>query len=116
MFRSRTKSKSRPGLSTRRRFRPRLDVLEVREVLSTLVVTSPADSGPGTLRDRVSAAASGDVVTFAPSLIGQTITLIVEDMFTTDRREILKCSPSLRLHLPRRLVYTPKRLLLPRLP
>ena len=75
MFRSRAKSKSRPNLSTRRRFRPRLDVLEVREVLSTLVVTSPADSGPGTLRDRVSAAASGDVITFAPLLIGQTITL-----------------------------------------
>ncbi|MFZ1220495.1 MAG: choice-of-anchor Q domain-containing protein [Chthoniobacterales bacterium] len=38
-------------------------------------VTSTADSGPGTLRDRVAAAGDGSVVYFATSLTGATITL-----------------------------------------
>ena len=40
----------------------------------TLTVTSLADSGPGTLRDLVSAASCDQVITFAPGLAG-TITL-----------------------------------------
>src|ERR1044071_1239678 len=40
---------------------------------STLVVTSSADTGAGSLRATISAAASGDVIQFDPSLNGQTI-------------------------------------------
>ncbi len=68
-------SKSRLIPSSRRRVRLRVDRLEDRALLSTLTVTSPADSGPGTLRDRFAAAVSGDTINFAPSLVGQTITL-----------------------------------------
>jgi predicted outer membrane repeat protein len=42
---------------------------------ATLVVTSPADNGTGSLRATVAAAANGDTVTFDPALTGQTITL-----------------------------------------
>jgi len=57
------------------RFRPRLEILEGRDVPSTLTVTSPADSGAGTLRADVAAASSGDTIVFDPSLNGQAITL-----------------------------------------
>jgi hypothetical protein len=57
------------------RVRPRLEPLEGRCLPSTLTVVSPADSGVGTLRDDIAAAASGDRITFDPSLSGQTITL-----------------------------------------
>jgi hypothetical protein len=52
-----------------------LEALEDRTVLSTLTVFNNADSGPGSLRDRISAANSGDTIVFDPSLAGQTITL-----------------------------------------
>ena len=42
---------------------------------SAQVVTNTADSGPGTLRSAITNAASGAVITFAPSLSGTTITL-----------------------------------------
>src|SRR5260370_11556673 len=54
---------------------PRLEALEDRTVPSTLIVTSPADSGPGSLRAEIAAAQSGDTIDCAPSLAGQTITL-----------------------------------------
>jgi hypothetical protein len=60
------------------RFRPTLEGLETRYVPSTLVVTNPGDtggSGDGSLRGEIAAAASGDTITFADSLAGQTITL-----------------------------------------
>ena len=57
------------------RYAPGLDVLEARELLATLTVTTTADDGPGSLRAQVVAAASGDTVDFAPTLVGQTITL-----------------------------------------
>ncbi|WP_161626117.1 choice-of-anchor Q domain-containing protein [Hugenholtzia roseola] len=41
----------------------------------TLVVSSNADSGANTLRDMIACATSGDVITFAPSMANQTITL-----------------------------------------
>src|SRR5215813_6935775 len=47
------------------RFRPALELLEDRTVLSTLHVTSLADSGTGTLRDTIAAAAPGDTIDFA---------------------------------------------------
>ncbi|MEP7015117.1 MAG: choice-of-anchor Q domain-containing protein [Verrucomicrobiota bacterium] len=42
---------------------------------ATLTVTSPADSGPGSLRNTVAIASNGDTITFDSSLNGQTITL-----------------------------------------
>jgi PKD repeat protein len=41
----------------------------------TLLVTSTADSGPGTLRSVLTNAANGAIITFAPNLSGATITL-----------------------------------------
>src|SRR5262245_30288299 len=57
----------------RRSFVPRLDVLEDRTALSTLTVTSLADTGvpgDGSLRGEIAAAAPGDTIDFAPSLSG----------------------------------------------
>jgi hypothetical protein len=67
---------SRPAPARARpTFRPALLALEDRTVPSVLIVTSPADSGPGTLRQEISDAASGDTIQFDDSLLGQTITL-----------------------------------------
>src|SRR5947207_503436 len=66
------------GRSRRNTQRARLAVeaLEDRYVPSTLTVTSVLDDGStGTLRAVLSTAAQGDVITFAPTLNGQTITL-----------------------------------------
>ena len=40
-----------------------------------VLVTSLANSGPGSLRDAIATAPNGDTITFAPELAGQTITL-----------------------------------------
>ena len=66
---------SRSLASQRHRFRPRLEGLEERTVLSTLTVTNNLDSGAGSLRAAIKAAGSGDTIVFAPTLDGQTITL-----------------------------------------
>jgi hypothetical protein len=47
-----------------------LEALEDRSLPSTLTVTNLADSGAGSLRDRLAAAAPGDTVAFAPGLSG----------------------------------------------
>ena len=39
----------------------------------TLVVTSSADDGPGSLRERIGSATAGDVIQFDPSLHGQVV-------------------------------------------
>jgi len=52
-----------------------LETLEARTLLSTATVTDNADSGPGSLRDAIANAASGDMIVFADSLKNQTITL-----------------------------------------
>jgi hypothetical protein len=57
------------------RIRPQLEVLEDRDVPSTLTVTNNLDSGAGSLRAQIGAAQPGDTLNFAPSLNGQTITL-----------------------------------------
>ncbi len=67
-------SPSRRG-HRRRRFTPRIDSLETRALLSTLVVTNNDDSGSGSLRQAIAVANSGDTITFSRSLRGQTITL-----------------------------------------
>lgn len=47
-----------------------------RATTSTIVVTSTADSGPGSLRQAVADANSGDQITFSSELNGQAITLL----------------------------------------
>src|SRR5208337_2095139 len=64
----------RQPLSRRkRRTNPRLEPLEDRALLS--VVTNTADSGPGSLRDAISTATNGTIISFDPSLAGQKIDL-----------------------------------------
>jgi hypothetical protein len=70
---ARTDDTSVPG--ARRHFIPRVSELETRQLLSQLVVTTSADSGPGSLRAEIGSATPGDVITFARSLRGQTIML-----------------------------------------
>jgi hypothetical protein len=43
---------------------------------AALIVTSPADSGAGSLRDTIAAASDGDTIQFDPALTGQAINLI----------------------------------------
>lgn len=64
-------------------FRPRIDALEGRVVLSTLTVTSTLDSGPGSLRADIAAAHSGDTIVFDPSLAGQEVFLTSSDLYIT---------------------------------
>ena len=74
--RSFRKSVRRSRSSVRhRRLAPRLEALETRLVLSTLTVTSAADSGKGSLRAAITAAGSGDTIVFATGLNGRTIRL-----------------------------------------
>src|SRR5262249_38742034 len=54
---------------------PRLERLEDRATPSTLIVGSAGDSGAGSLREAIASAAAGDVITFAPTVYGQTIAL-----------------------------------------
>ena len=57
-------------------FRPRLEALEGRDVPSTLTVTNTLDDyTPGSLRDDIIVAHSGDTIAFDPSLAGQQILL-----------------------------------------
>ena len=56
-------------------FRPQLEALESRWLLSTLTVLNTHDSGAGSLRADIAAANSGDVIRFDRSLAGQTIRL-----------------------------------------
>ena len=68
------------------RFRPALEALEDRTLLSTFSVTNLADSGPGSLRAAITAANTSpgaDVINFAPGLHG-TITLSSELSVTDD--------------------------------
>jgi hypothetical protein len=62
-------------------FRPRLEVLEGRDVPSTLTVTNNLDDGSkGSLRYEIGKAHSGDTIVFAPTLDGQTITLRASEL------------------------------------
>ena len=59
------------------RFRPAVDPMEDRTLLSTLTVKNANDSGPGSLRAAVNTAnqVSGDSILFDSSLAGKTIKL-----------------------------------------
>ena len=52
-------------------------------MLSTVTVMNNHDSGPGSLRAAIAAAASGDTIQFANSLKGQTITLTTGELDIT---------------------------------
>ena len=85
----RNRNSSGSGRDTRRSrrrqpgFRPRLDALECRVVLSTLTVTNTLDSGPGSLRNDIAAAVSGDTIVFDQSLAGQQILLTSGELYIT---------------------------------
>src|SRR5438128_6442145 len=64
----------------RRPFRPRLELLEDRTVLSTLTVLNNHDSGAGSLRAAIAGAHSGDTIVFDPGLNGQTIALTSDEL------------------------------------
>src|SRR6516165_10574128 len=67
---------------------PRLEDLEDRTVLSTLTVLNNLDSGAGSLRDTIAAAASGDTIQFAHALEGRTITLTRGELALTKSLDI----------------------------
>jgi hypothetical protein len=71
----RPQNRRAPACRSAPRFRPQLEVLEERWVLSTLTVLNNLDSGAGSLRYEIAAAHAKDTIVFAPSLAGQTITL-----------------------------------------
>ncbi|HLF65081.1 MAG TPA: zinc-dependent metalloprotease family protein [Saprospiraceae bacterium] len=54
------------------------------EIRCSLIVTSNADSGNGSLRNVLVCASPGDSITFAPALFGATITLLSPIVFTED--------------------------------
>src|SRR5262249_22924419 len=60
---------------THPRFRLEFLLLEGRYLPSTLMVTSLADSGPGTLRGQIAASVNGDTVRFDASLLNGTVNL-----------------------------------------
>src|SRR5262249_17663719 len=71
------------------RFVPGFEALEDRTVPSTLtVVTSAADSGAGSLRAAIAAAASGDQIVFDHDLSGQTIILTSGELAITKSLDI----------------------------
>jgi hypothetical protein len=53
---------------TPKRIRPHIEVLEGRDLPSTLTVLNTNDSGPGSLRAEIAAAQSGDTIAFDSSL------------------------------------------------
>src|SRR5262245_2893705 len=64
-------------------FRPRLEALENRWLPSTLTVLNNLDSGAGSLRAEIAAAASGDTIVFDKSLSGETIKLTGGELAVT---------------------------------
>ena len=58
-----------------RRVSPRLEAVECRVLLSTLLVTNNNDVGPGSLRAEIAAARNHDTIKFAPALAGREIQL-----------------------------------------
>jgi hypothetical protein len=63
--------------------------MEDRLALSTLTVTNNADSGPGSLRATIAAAANGDTIVFAHDLEGGTITLNSGALHLTKNLDIM---------------------------
>jgi hypothetical protein len=70
------------------RFRPHLEILEGRDVPSTLTVTNNLDGPPGSLRAEIAAAQDGDTIVFSPSLNRQTITLSGGELYINKSLDI----------------------------
>src|SRR5437773_9508863 len=66
---------------------PRLETLEDRWVPANLLVVNNGDQGPGSLRDALALAASGDSIRFDPSLNNQSINL-ASQLAVTDNVDI----------------------------
>ena len=73
----------KPGQPSRSRYRPQVQLLEDRLALATLLVTSLADSGVGTLRaaimnssNHTAGGTGNDTIEFSPTIDGGTIDLI----------------------------------------
>jgi hypothetical protein len=64
------RARSRNHSSRGVRLLPSLCALEERALLSTVTVTNTNDSGPGSLRDAINNAVSGEVINFAKSAYG----------------------------------------------
>ncbi len=68
---------------------PRVDLMEDRTLLSgILTVTNTDDSGPGSLRATIAAAANGDTIDFAKGLRGRTIRLTTGELLITTSLDI----------------------------
>src|SRR5262245_66337836 len=61
-------------------FAPRVEVLEARDVPSTLTVLNNLDTGAGSLRDAIGRARDGDTIAFASRLNGETIVLTSDEL------------------------------------
>ncbi|NIP96856.1 MAG: hypothetical protein GWO24_26825, partial [Akkermansiaceae bacterium] len=68
-----------------------VSLLTVIGVCRAGVVTSTGDSGPGSLRGEIAAAAPGDTITFDSSLAGATITLTGGEL-TIDKDLVIEAS------------------------
>src|SRR5688500_7257691 len=77
---SRRNPTCRNPVPPRRSFVPRLELLESRNLLSTMTVLNNFDAGAGSLRDALKHAHDGDTIVFDESLAGQTITLTSGDL------------------------------------
>src|SRR5438552_4057169 len=78
LFFRRNRSKRPTG--GRPSFVPRLELLEGRDVPSTLTVLNNLDSGAGSLRYAIGHAHDGDTIRFDSSLNGRTITLSSDEL------------------------------------
>jgi hypothetical protein len=94
-FKSFLRKTGRGPARARRSFAPGLESLEERTVPSTLTVLNNLDKGPGSLRDTITNAKSGDTIVFAPSLNGQTITLTSDQLTLNKSLDIEGPGPSL---------------------
>jgi hypothetical protein len=79
-------SNHRPGAP---RFRPQLEVLEGRDVPSTLKVTTYFDGGPGSLRYEIAQAKSGDTITFDKNL-GSPVVYVTNGELVIDKSLTIK--------------------------
>jgi len=65
-----------------------LSLLTIQTLRGQMTITTANDSGPGSLRDTIGAAASGTTIDFAPGLSGQTIFLTSGQLLITKNLNI----------------------------